>query len=145
MQFTKMHAKYDEVPGTRLLRPEKQLLIYHHAAQLHDFKDAILALWREDKCCHLLNAVTLFDGRRNRGPTCLLPCFLFAPFSLLVSPRVMVLVLHSLSWSTGSLLLRSPETCLQEYRAVNGHSVRSFKALDWLLFEAAQALKYIVP
>ncbi|CAE7371559.1 unnamed protein product [Symbiodinium natans] len=36
------------VPGTRLLRPEKQLLIYHHAAQLHDFKDAILALWREE-------------------------------------------------------------------------------------------------
>lgn len=36
------------VPQTKLLRPEKQLEIYHYASQLYDFRDAILAFWKED-------------------------------------------------------------------------------------------------
>jgi len=36
------------VPRTKLLRPEKQLEIYHYASQLYDFRDAILAFWREE-------------------------------------------------------------------------------------------------
>ena len=37
-----------EVPQTKLLRPEKQLEIYHYASQLYDFRDAILAFWKEE-------------------------------------------------------------------------------------------------
>lgn len=34
------------VPGSKLMRAEKQLLIYYYAAKVHEFREQILSLWR---------------------------------------------------------------------------------------------------
>ena len=36
------------VPETNLLRPDKQLLIFHFAAKLHDLRESIMSFWRAE-------------------------------------------------------------------------------------------------